>query len=89
MPLNHEMYCLLQWFGSLDFISKTQARKGFILYNTTNGKITLKTHMSINHSIIAKMFEKKVNSPLKGEVKKLLAKKIPSLFGNSISNFLL
>jgi len=45
--------------------------------------------MPINCSIIAKMFEEKVNSPLRGEVKKLLAKKIPSLFCDSIFNFLL
>jgi hypothetical protein len=45
-------------------------RKGFILYNTINGKITLKTHMLINHSIIAKMFEEKINSPLRREMKK-------------------
>jgi hypothetical protein len=45
--------------------------------------------MPINHSIIAKMFEKKVNSPVRGEVKKLLSKKIPSLFGNSNFKFLL
>jgi hypothetical protein len=45
--------------------------------------------MPINHSIIAKMFEEKVNSPLKREMKKLFTKKIPSLFCNSSFNFLL
>jgi hypothetical protein len=36
-----------------------------ISYNTTNGKNIFKTHMPINHSIIAKMFEEKV--PLEEE----------------------
>jgi hypothetical protein len=54
---------------------KTQTRKGLILYNTTNIITTLKKHVNANHSIIAKMFEEEVNSPLKGKVDKQLAKK--------------
>jgi hypothetical protein len=33
--------------------AKTQARRGLILYNTTNGTITLKKHVFTNHSSIA------------------------------------
>jgi len=33
---------------------KTQARKGLIIYNTTNGITTLKKHVNAKHFIIAK-----------------------------------
>jgi hypothetical protein len=40
---------------------KTQARKGLILYNTSNGIIGLKKMFS-NHLEIAKMFKEEVNN---------------------------
>jgi hypothetical protein len=46
-----------------------------MIYYTTNEIIILKKHLNANHFIIAKMFEKEVNNPLKGEVEKQLAKK--------------
>ncbi len=46
-----------------------------IIYYTTNEIIILKKPLNANHFIIAKMFEKEVNNPLKGEVEKQLAKK--------------
>jgi hypothetical protein len=61
--------------------SKAQARKGLILYNTTNGITTFKKHVNANHFIIAKKFEKEVNSPLKKEVGKQPTKKKSSAFG--------
>ncbi len=36
--------------------SRTQVNKGLILYNTTNGITTLKKHVNVDHSIIAKKF---------------------------------
>ncbi len=54
---------------------KTQTKKGLILYNTTNGITSLKKHVKVNYSIIAKMFENEVNNPLRGELEKKIAKK--------------
>ncbi len=59
----------------LFFNFKTQAKKGLIIHNTTNGIITLKNHVNADHSIIVKIFEEELNSPLKGKVEKQLAKK--------------
>jgi hypothetical protein len=61
--------------------------KGLFLYNTTNGITTLKKHVNINNSIIAKLFEEAINSPLKGKVEKKLAKKISNPSSNVIVNF--
>jgi hypothetical protein len=44
-----------------------------------NGITTLKKHVNANHSIITKMFEEKVNNPLKGEVDNQPTKKIKSI----------
>jgi hypothetical protein len=35
---------------------KIQARKGLIIYNTTNGVATLKKHVNVNHFNILKKF---------------------------------
>jgi hypothetical protein len=61
--------------------------KGLFLYNTTNGITTLKKHVNTNNSIIAKLFEEAINSPLKGKVEKKLAKKISNPSSNVIVNF--
>jgi hypothetical protein len=39
----------------------------------------LKKQVNANHSIIAKLFEETINSPLKGKVERQLAKKIKSI----------
>jgi hypothetical protein len=62
-------------------------KKGLILYNTTNIITTLKKHVNANHSIIAKLFEEEVNSPLKGKVENQLAKKRSNPCGNAIVKF--
>jgi hypothetical protein len=57
--------------------SQAQARKGLILYNTTNGITTLKKHVNANHFIIAKMFEKEMKSgktTYKKKIKRIWAK---------------
>jgi hypothetical protein len=46
-----------------------------ISYYKTNGITFLKKHVDANHTIIAKMFEKKVNSLLKGREEKQPTKK--------------
>jgi hypothetical protein len=43
----------------------TQMRKGLISYYETNGITSFKKHTDIDHSFIATMFVKKVNSLLK------------------------
>jgi hypothetical protein len=43
--------------------------------------------MNANHSIIAKMFEEKVNGSLKGEMEKQPTKKRLNPYGSAIVNF--
>jgi hypothetical protein len=50
---------------------KTQARKGLIIYNTTNGIVALKKHVNLDHSNIFKNFEKKKNCSLKEDENQL------------------
>jgi hypothetical protein len=56
---------------------KTQLRRKLILYFKTNGMTSLKEHVDADHGLVAKVFEKQVNSLLKGkeEKKKVAIKK--------------
>jgi hypothetical protein len=47
-----------------------------MIYNTTNGITTLKKHVNSNHYTIAKLFEGKINIPLKGGIRRQPTKKI-------------
>jgi hypothetical protein len=44
---------------------RTQARKGLVSYYKTNGIISFKKHVAVDHYFIAQMFEKKVNNLLR------------------------
>jgi hypothetical protein len=44
---------------------KTQARKGLIIYDTTNGIATLRKHVNTNHSNVLKRIEEEMNCLLK------------------------
>ncbi len=68
---------------------KTQARKGLILYNITNGIIALKKHVYVDHYVIANKFEEEMGSPLRGKNEKQLAHKRPNISTSSIFNFFL
>ncbi len=39
---------------------KTQARKGLIIYDTTNGIVTLRKHVNIDHSNVLKKIEEEI-----------------------------
>ncbi len=68
---------------------KTRERENFVMYNKTNGIATLKKHENADHFIIAKMFGEEMNSLLREEVEKQLAKKrLLNPFGSLIVNFL-
>ncbi len=67
--------------------SRTQARKGLISYYKTNGITSLKKHVDVEHTIIAKKFKEEVNSLLKGRKEKQSTKKKTIMFGGSISKF--
>jgi hypothetical protein len=60
------MHCIF-CYNSPILISnpKTHARKGLIMYNTTNGITTLKKHVNTNHFVIEILFEEEISSPLK------------------------
>jgi hypothetical protein len=71
----------------LNLNPKIQAKKGLIIYNTTNGiLIELYKHVNLDHfNKILNVFYKS-NSPLR-ENERQLSKKKPNMFSNSISNF--
>jgi hypothetical protein len=48
---------------------KTQAKKGLILYTTTNGITALKKHVYVDHYVIANKFEEEISSLLRGKRK--------------------
>jgi hypothetical protein len=57
------MRCILCYNSFVLFCNlETQAKKGLIVYNTTNGITTLKKHVNANQIIIAKMFKGEVNT---------------------------
>ncbi len=49
----------------LNLNPKTQAKKGLIIYDTTNGIATLRKHVNTNRSNVLKNFEKEKNCTLK------------------------
>jgi hypothetical protein len=45
------MHCILCYSSPiLNLNPKTQGRRGLIIYNTTNGIITLKKHVNVDYS---------------------------------------
>ncbi len=62
------MCCILFYNSLLDVSSliTTQAKKWIISYYKTNGIMTLKKHMNVNHVAIAKKFEEEIYSPMRG-----------------------
>jgi hypothetical protein len=60
------MRCILCYANPILITNaKTQARKCLILYISANGITTLKKHVYVDHCMIAKIFEEKVNNLLK------------------------
>jgi hypothetical protein len=70
----------------LNIKSKTQARKGLIIYDSSNCIVALKKHVNSDHLNIFLKFEKKINYPLKGDERQP-SKKKPNVSSNSISSF--
>jgi hypothetical protein len=70
----------------LNLNPKTQAKKRLTIYNTSNGKITLKKHVIVDRFIIFLKIKEEVDNPLRKEEKQL-AKKKPNIFNSSISSF--
>jgi hypothetical protein len=68
----------------LNLNPKTQARKGLIIYNTTNGITTLKKCVNSYHSNVFNFFEK-VNFPLREDEGP--SKERPNISSNSIYSF--
>jgi hypothetical protein len=67
------------------FCYNSRARRGFIIYNTTNSIAALKKHVNVNHFIIIFKFEGK-NYRLR-EKEWQLTKKKPNIFSSFVSNF--
>jgi hypothetical protein len=82
------MHCILCHNNPIVNVNiKTQARKGLIIYNTTNGIVTLKKHVNLDHSNISKKFEEKNSCHLRQDERKPSIKR-PNISSNSTSNFL-
>jgi hypothetical protein len=64
-------------------------RKGLLTYYKTYGIINLKKHVNIDHAIIAKNFEKEINSLIRRIMKRQLVKKRFRMFGSAIFFFLM
>ncbi len=73
---NHQ---IMRWiFCYLDPINahnpRIKERKGLITYHKTYGIISLKKHVDVGHSIIAKFLEEKVNNSIIESIERQLAK---------------
>jgi hypothetical protein len=52
------MHCIICYNNPiLNLNSKTQVKRGLIIYNTTNGITTLRKHVNVDHSIIFKILK--------------------------------
>jgi hypothetical protein len=54
---------------------RTKERKDLVTYYKTYAIIVLKKHVNVDHSIIAKKFEKEINNEIIKSVERQLAKK--------------
>jgi hypothetical protein len=70
----------------LNINPKTKARKGLIIYDSSNHIVALRKHVNLNHLNILKKFEEKINCPLRGDEKQP-SKKRPKVSSNSIISF--
>jgi hypothetical protein len=84
LEIMHFIFCHNNLIFNLN--PKTQAKKWFIIDNTTNSIIALKRHDNLDHYNLFFNFGKEINCPLK-EYEKQLSKKRPNLSSNSISSF--
>jgi hypothetical protein len=64
---------------------RTKDKKGSITYYKTYSKFFLNKHVDVDHSIIVKKIEKKLNNLIIESVKKQLAKKRLNVPGSAIS----
>jgi hypothetical protein len=60
----------------LNLNPKIQTRKRLIIYNTTNGIVTLRKHDNAIHSNVLKFFENELNCLLREEEKKPSKKRL-------------
>jgi hypothetical protein len=62
--VNPQIMCCILCYQNLviGINPRTQARKGLISYHKTNGIISLKKHVHVDHFFIAQMFEEKLKS---------------------------
>jgi len=63
------MHCMFYYNSPIDAYNlvKTQTRKQIISYYKTNGIMTLKKHMVVDHVMIPKKFEEEINNLVKLE----------------------
>jgi hypothetical protein len=70
----------------LNLNPKTQVKKRLTIYNTSNGKLSLRKHVNLNHFIIFKEFKEEVNNLLRKKEKQP-ANNRTHISSSSISNF--
>jgi len=85
--IDEMFFCYLELFDACN--KRTKSRKCLISYYKIKIIISLKNHVDVDHVVLYKTFEKKVNNYLRGSVERQPINKCPSIFGSSISNFFL
>jgi hypothetical protein len=65
---------------------RTQIRNELISYYKTNGITSLKKYVDVDHAIVAICFKEKMNSSMKGNVKRQPTKKRTNMFEALISS---
>ncbi len=79
--------CHLCYKKRLLYIPRTKLRKGLISYYKTNGKLALKKHVDVEHDLLAKKLDEKVNSLERIQVENQLTKKRENVSSIEISKF--
>ncbi len=81
------MRCLLCYKTHVPCNPRTKLLKGLISYYKMNGIIILKKHVDAEHSLLAKTFDKEMNSLVKSELERELVKKKQNVYSSEISKF--
>jgi hypothetical protein len=80
------MLCYKKLVGYAILEPRTKLRKPFVSYFKSNGIITLKRHMDVDHGIIVKKIKEKMNN-MKSPLERQPVKKRSIMTTSAISNF--
>jgi hypothetical protein len=82
------MRCILCYDSAINILNaRTKKIKRLIIYYKTYGIIVLKKHVDVNHSIIVKFFEEKINNEIIGTIEKQPVKKRSNVLASAMFVF--